>query len=174
MLPPYEGGQWINGGHGKGSVYEQGARVPFLALGYKVPGVGFHEGVVSVVDLWRTIAVITGATPGAGGDDSVSLYGILQNPQAALSRTAVFYQVFPNGLYDQANPQGSNQRALVSREYKYIRRTLGASLFLEEAYQLAQGSIDVDPTECTDLFMNPLPMPVQDLQAEMIQLYGEW
>lgn len=174
LVAPYEGGPWTSGGHGKGSVYEQGARVPFLAIGNKVPGVGIHDGVVSVVDLWRTIANITGATPGVGGNDSVSLYGVLQDPQATLSRTSVFYQVFPNGLYDQQNPPGSNQRAIVSREFKYIRRTLGASLFLEEAYQLTDGSIDVDPTECVDLFMSPLPMPVEDLRTEMIQLYGEW
>jgi arylsulfatase A-like enzyme len=160
--------------HGKGTVYEQGVRVPFLATGYKVPGRGFHEGVVSVLDLWSTIAELTGAVSGPGGDDSVSLAGLLQDPQASLSRTAVLVQYYsPNGLYTQSQPDlPNNTRAMVSTHLKYIRFS-NESTFSEGAYQLAQGTglAPLDPTECVTL-LPPWPSEIQALSDAMTALSG--
>lgn len=160
--------------HGKGTVYEQGVRVPLLAMGYRVPGRGFHEGVVSAVDLWRTIADVTGATAGTGGDDSVSLHGLLQDPQASLSRTAVLVQLFsPNGLYTQAQPDlPSNTRAMVSTRFKYVRFT-NDNIFAEGAFQLTQepGSTPLDPTECV-LLLPPWSSEIQALSDAMTALSG--
>jgi arylsulfatase A-like enzyme len=147
LLPPYEPE------HSKGSIFEQGVRIPFLAAGPKV-GTGIHEGVVSVVDLWRTVAAITGATPGTGGDDSVSLARALRDPQTVLPRPAVLVQRFrDNGVYTQASLPDFNARAMVSEEFKYIRYTSVNGLFEEHVFRLTQDPdlTPADPTECTDL-----------------------
>ena len=183
LQPPYVGGSVQNGGHGKGSIFEQGIRVPFIAGGYMVADQGVHEGVVSTADIWRTVADLAGASPGIGGDDSVSLYDILQNPQLMPPRM-VFSQIFrPNGLYDFVPPQDSlplpqvNVRAMIGMEFKFIRATYNTpgqpSIVQEGAFHLVDSSLDpLDPAEC-----NPLPVSfdpeIQALKNAMIALCGD-
>lgn len=157
VLPPLIGGEVTAGGHGKGSIFEQGIRVPLVASGYLVTGSGVHEDVVSLADLWATIAELAGAAPGTGGDDSVSLYPALQNPQLLSNPPRmVFSQIFrPNGPYSQAALPEANVRAMMTREWKYIRVTSSVGSLLHGAFHLSDSLLTpVDPAECSDLWQN--------------------
>jgi arylsulfatase A len=76
---------------GKGSLYEGGIRVPFIA---RLPGVTPPNAVcnepVICMDLFRTFTELAGAD-GASGSDSLSLMPLLKNPKARLQRDALFF-----------------------------------------------------------------------------------
>lgn len=179
LQAPYVNGGGDEGGHGKGTLYEQGIRVPLIVCGARVPGPGIHEGVVSIVDLWRTIADLAGATPSPGdGTDSESLYGLLQDPMGSLARTAVFSQSFKDSgtLTDGCSPQSgcpdNNFRAMISTEFKYVRGVFNnaacaEAVVLEGAFQLTQNLVPVDPAECQNLLCPQLwsGLSAQDQQA---------
>jgi arylsulfatase A-like enzyme len=100
--------QTHNTGHGKGTVYEWGTHVPFVACGPLVPKLPSlaHEcsGLVDAVDLWRTIAEVAGASVTLAQPitpiDGKSFYPMLRNPSAQSARQYSFAQFFtPSGPY---------------------------------------------------------------------------
>jgi arylsulfatase A-like enzyme len=175
--------------HAKGTVYQGGVRVPMLASGYGVRGApATCSGLVSLVDVWPTLAALTGAQVGAidpGGDcgdgvlDGVSFQVLLANPSAAGLRARAFAQLFaPIGCYepDPVLPptKSAHERALTDGRFKYLRRLPTPSgPYREEAYDLA-----ADPYELNDLWpvLGSLPPAQRDalllLQAQTIALSG--
>ena len=83
---------------GKGSLYEGGTRVPFIA---RWPGVTTAGGSCNVptihVDLFPTLMEVANAPAPSQVLDGESLVKLLRDPTAALSRTAIF-QHFPGYL----------------------------------------------------------------------------
>ena len=85
--------------HAKGELYELGVRVPMIAAGYMVPrGAHASDALVHSVDLWRTIAQISGASPSLAAPllphDSRGFQQVLRDPGAPSARTEVFCQGF--------------------------------------------------------------------------------
>ena len=54
----------FSNGHGKGSLYEGGIRVPMVAAGPDVIARGTNDSLVHVVDLYATILTLAGIDPG--------------------------------------------------------------------------------------------------------------
>jgi len=119
--------------HGKTTTYEWGVRVPLIVSGPLVPAPGgFVSDVpVGAVDLWRTIAAITGANPTLAAPnvtlDSVSFLPVILDPlHQPGSRQYIFSQQFwPNGV--PASPPNQNQcfithnRSISDGCYMYVR-----------------------------------------------------
>lgn len=130
--------------HAKRSIYEQGIRVPMLAAGAGVAGLGRKtDALVHAVDVWRTLADAAGVTtiPAGAGRDSISFLPVLENVGAASPRTRVFSQTFkPNGF----EPHLVELFAFLDGTYKFLR-IAGR----EEFYR-----IETDPREEHDLIAN--------------------
>jgi arylsulfatase A-like enzyme len=126
-IPPH------TAGHGKTTVYEWGVRVPLIVSGPLVPLPGGFVSDVSVgaVDLWRTIAAITGANPSIAAPnvtiDSVSFLPVILDPlHHPGNRQYTFSQFFtPNGI--PLPPPNQNQcfslhtRSISDGSYMYVR-----------------------------------------------------
>ncbi len=83
---------------GKGSLYEGGTRVPFIARWPGVTKPGSRNGVPTIhVDLYPTLLEIAGAPKPAQVLDGASLVPLLRDPNANLARDAIF-QHFPGYL----------------------------------------------------------------------------
>jgi arylsulfatase len=85
--------------HAKGELYELGIRVPMIASGYLVPPGGHaSDALVHAVDLWKTFAQISGASPALAAPqqtlDSVGFTHVLRDPGAASLRDELFCQTF--------------------------------------------------------------------------------
>jgi arylsulfatase A-like enzyme len=161
--------------HSKGSVFEGGVRVPMLASGFLVPA-GAHDtdALVHAVDLWRTLAQISGADENLVAPlaplDSISFRKQLTAPGSPAQRTEVFtqgfsrpgaYQPTSNGPYEPAcqDPEtpgvyawspkviGEHGRSLRDSRYKLIvLQTVAAQ------DGLPQGSLDSPPQYIEMLF----------------------
>lgn len=143
----------------KRSMYEMGSRVPMLVNG---PLAIRHAGqtcrsIVSGVDLWRTVANFTGMSNStidtavaAQGvpNDSLSLMGLVEDPQSAGPRAFAYSELFPNGP-PPIPPNVSWLRAMSDGNYRYVRRRLGG-VITEELYDLA-----ADPCNVDDLLKPP-------------------
>ncbi|HEX6883830.1 MAG TPA: sulfatase-like hydrolase/transferase [Planctomycetota bacterium] len=86
-------------GRGKGTMYESGVRIPMLVAGPLVPrGAHATEALVHVVDVWRTLADVTGASETRAAPlqplDSISFRNQLVRPGSPSARTEVFTQGF--------------------------------------------------------------------------------
>lgn len=78
---------------GKYSVYEGGTRTPFLVRWKGVVEPGVSDEVVSTVDLFASLAALTGATPPAGAArDSENVLGALLGEADAKGRTEFVQQ----------------------------------------------------------------------------------
>jgi arylsulfatase A-like enzyme len=120
-------------GHGKTTVYEWGVRVPLIVSGPLIPAPGgFVSDVpVGAVDLWRTIAAITGASPTTAAPnvtiDSVSLLPVILDPlhQPGGRQYTFTQQFWPNGVPQP--PPNQNQcfithnRSISDGSYMYVR-----------------------------------------------------
>ena len=147
-------------GHGKRSVYESGIRVPLIVSG-PVPNPGtVCSGLVSAVDLWPTVAELTGATIAAPAPllDGVSFAPLIVSPSAPSARSHVFAQLYQhNGPYTPnpaaAQPLVFNERSISDGEYKYISLWENGVMSWQEAYHLfdATTGLPVDPNEHCDL-----------------------
>ena len=142
-------------GHGKGTVYEWGVRVPLIVSGplvdTPVPADGWRCDVpVGAVDLWSTIAAITGADPDDAAPgvaiDGVSFLPVILDPaNDPGTRQYAFSQYFsPNGVPPSPPSQnacfGVHNRSLSDGRYKYIRK------------QVPKDPVDCDPPEYTQEF----------------------
>jgi arylsulfatase A-like enzyme len=179
--------------HAKGTVYQGGVRVPMLASGYDVRSTPASpatcHGLVSLIDVWPTLAELTHAQVGAtdpGGDcgdgtlDGVSFRHLLSNPAAASLRTRALVQLFaPFGCYEPdpvlRPAKSAHVRALTDGRLKYLRRLDALSgAYREEAYDLA-----TDPQESIDLWpeLGSLPPAQRDallaLHWQMTTLSGD-
>ena len=161
--------------HSKLSVFEGGVRVPMIAAGYLVPR-GPHEtdALVHAVDLWRTLAEITGASETRAAPlqplDSISFRNQLVSPGSPSRRTEVFtqgfarpgaYQPTANGPYEIAcqdpdapgvyawSPKviGDHGRSLRDERYKLIVIQTAAA---QDA--LPQGLPDTPPQYAEKLY----------------------
>jgi N-acetylglucosamine-6-sulfatase len=135
-------------------VYEESARVPFIARG---PGVARGEtstDVVSNVDLVPTILELTGATPG-NPIDGVSLIDDLKNPKLEHGR-AILHEAYA----------GQTILGLRTSRYLYTEWDTGGRFPERELYDTY-----VDPYELDNLAGNPAYAGlVAQLSAELRQL----
>jgi len=93
---------------GKGTLYEGGIRVPFIARWPGViPAATTNEVPVAHVDIYPTLLEIAGGTPRSGYHlDGVSFAPLLRNPRGTLAREALFWH-FPGYLESYVNrPNG--------------------------------------------------------------------
>ncbi len=151
ILPPF------SPQHAKRTVYEQGIRVPLLALGrgVNVPG-RRSSALVHAVDLWRTIGEAAGANidPAWPTIDSVSFGPVLHDPDAPPPREYVYAESFrPNGL---GKPVFA-QQTIVHTRYKYI--VYGGD---EQFYDLEN-----DPLETDNKIVSGLSKREQRILADM-------
>ena len=177
--------------HAKGSTFDLGIRVPLIVSGPHVPPPPTNEGwrssaLVSAVDLWLTIAEITGADASQvvplSQLDSISFYPVLRDPLHPGNRAIVFSQSFlPNGILPLPSPTSCyslNRRGVTDGEYKYIRvqsslsaTPCGLPLYVQALYHLPS-----DPEEQVELITSGLsPEAAQRLtmlSAEMDALSG--
>lgn len=181
-----------NSFHAKGKVFDLGVRVPLLVSGplvkQPVPQGGWESNaLVHAVDLWRTIADITGADAASVRPlnelDSISFMPVIQDPLSPGDRTTVFSQLFePNGLFETDLPPPScytiNERGTTDGVYKYIRHQAsvsgapcGVPDYTEGLYYLP-----ADPGEETNLLAGTLSpadaAALAALSAEMDAISG--
>jgi arylsulfatase A-like enzyme len=125
-------------GAGKGSPDEAGVRVPFLAAGRGVGAAGATcDALVHVVDLFPTIAELSGASLPDVPLDGISLVPLLAHPARPGGHDELYAENFsPNG----PGPYESDERTVRTRDFKLIRRLVG-----DELYRLQPGSIDEGP-----------------------------
>jgi len=119
--------------HGKLTVYEWGVRVPLIVSGPLVPAPGgfVSDAPVGAVDLWRTIAAITGASPTLAAPnvtiDGVSFLPVILDPlHHPGNRKYAFSQYFkPNGVPlpppDQNRCFNLHSRCISDGSYAYLR-----------------------------------------------------
>jgi arylsulfatase A-like enzyme len=182
--PPHDGD------HAKSTVYDLGTRVPLIVSGPHVPKPPTTEGwrssaLVSAVDMWLTIAELTGADASQvvplSQLDSISFLPVIHDPLQPGGRTSVFTHTFlPNGIQPLPSPScySLNRRSLSDGEYKYIRLQVsidaspcGTPTYAEELYHLPS-----DPEEQAELIgagLSPeAALRMQLLSAEMDALSG--
>jgi len=135
-------------GHGKGTLYEGGVRVPLIVAGPGVVPDSECRALVNTVDLMPTVAALAGvdATSVVSSPlDGISLLPYLSQPVQPSVREAVYAEMFrPNGH----GPYEVHRRAVRGPRYKLIRNELSSE---ERLYDLA-----LDPFEQQDLLLNAL------------------
>lgn len=168
-----------NVNHGKGTVYEWGTHVPLIVCGPLVPTSPSFDhvcaGQVDAVDVWRTIADLTGASVTATAPlqplDSLSFYPLITNPNAPSARQYSFCQYFtPNGAYTptpagpydpgppvcQPPPPSAScpmveltlhARSVTDGAHRYVRKQLAAGVD-----GFPQGQPDTPPTYTEELY----------------------
>jgi arylsulfatase A-like enzyme len=145
----------------KGTVTEGGLRVPFVASGLLVRAPGTEcEGLVSIVDIFATIAQIAGievsaltnSTGAPLAQDGISLLPYFTDPERPSLR-AVNYgeRMFPNG----PPPYSSDLRAVTDGRWKVIR-VVNAPDFRDSLYDLSATGREED-----DLLLAPLTPEAQ-------------
>lgn len=126
---------------GKGSLYEGGVRVPLIVRWPGVTPAGATcEQPVASADLYRTIQEIAGVEPhldGAQRADGVSFAPLLKNPQAALTRDALYWH------YPHYYPTNTPSSAIRRGDWKLIKYYEGPRV---ELFDLA-----ADPGELHDV-----------------------
>ncbi|WP_119081105.1 sulfatase family protein [Chitinophaga alhagiae] len=142
-------------------MYEESARVPLIIKFPRSfrPAVKETAHPVSLIDVWPTLIDYLGIS-GAGATDGSSLLPLAKGQ--AFPRSKVFIQYDGNAAY------GSNQRCVVSGQYKLIMDT-----FRKEAY-LELYNVEKDPQEKENLATNPAYQAIcrqliRDLQEHMRQ-----
>ena len=116
---------------GKGTLGELGVRVPLVVAGASVPTPGDSDALVHLVDLFPTVAELTGASsPPSIPLDGHSLVPWLSDPVAghgATARSVLYNERFqPNGPPPYAQ---YDWRSLRDGPWLYVERRSGISLF---------------------------------------------
>ena len=144
---------------GKGTAYEGGVRVPFIAAGAGVMvGGSDSHALVSFSDIFPTLAELVGVDlatwtpPSSDADaplalDGESLVGIFEDPAVDTQREHVMAEAFqpPGG-----GPYSWTRRTLVTDEWKYVRLEGEESTgeagvdAREELYRLVETVPDLD------------------------------
>ena len=162
--------------HAKNSIYQLGVRVPLIVAG-PLAASGVCEAAVGAVDVWHTIAEITGAdadvfAPVPCPDstrDGVSFLPLIQDPSGVATRPA-FAQIFaPNGIVDGGTIAclERHERAVTDGAFKYVRKLLqdDGSLSCQPCsapcgYEHEFYDLIADPDESINLYPPP-----EELQA---------
>ena len=197
-LPSELSGTSVPAKQGKRGVYELGTRVPMIVRGPRVPTSGMPaggwdaDGLVSGVDLWRTVANLAGVSDaeidtildvkGAPSVDSISFLPIIEDPTSDGDREYAYCEEFAfngepgGGCGDFATMRRAiNARfdeAWGSGHYKFVWKEYDDGTVVEELYNL-----DDDWLEATNL----LPAAsgsadeeaYDDLKAEMIAIHPD-
>ena len=146
-------------GHGKGTLYEGGIRVPFFVTGYGVDRINEEEeALISFSDLFATLTELLGIDLPGGIDNSYSFLSLLSNSDAE-SRT-----------YNYTEVESVNvDRAIRNKQYKLISKADGSQEFFD---------LITDPFELTDLVALGLTAQQQiildDLQLEADSIFYSW
>jgi arylsulfatase A-like enzyme len=163
-------------GHGKPSGYELAIRAPLIVAGPLVErplpdGGQVCTRLIEDVDLWRTLAEITGANPESAFQragltapypvlDSQSFLPLLRDPGGPGANPWAFTELFaPCGPYEDAMCLRVHLRTITDGEYKYMRwvqKHPNAPLcelphYVSELYHLA-----TDPEETDNLLLRAL------------------
>lgn len=155
-------------GHGKGSLYEGGLRVPLIISGHGVSRPGEMDNtMVHITDLHATIleAVDPSIAQIGGVYNSLSFYPLLSgNPQNRPVRRYNYCEVGPSGMGTR------DEYTIRTERYKYIHDLVNHT---EEFYDLS-----VDSLEINDLMLSGLT-PDQDsirrtLMAEAATIRTAW
>jgi len=161
--------------HAKGELYELSVRVPMVVAGRLVPRGGHQsDALIHAVDLWSTLAEISGADPALAAPQlplaSVGFADLLRNPNASSARTEVFCQTFVQpGSYHatEAGPYevgcaegtvpgvyacmprdvGQHGRSLSDGQYKLIVKLTAAGSEVTPS-----GMPDIEPTYMEELY----------------------
>ncbi|CAL1518702.1 sulfatase-like hydrolase/transferase [Chitinophaga sp. MM2321] len=123
-------------------MYEESTRVPLIIKfpsDFR-PAVGETNQLVSLTDVWPTLMDFLQINP-KDKTDGISLMPLLKNK--SFNRNKVFIQYDGNAAY------GSNQRCVVSGNYKLIMDTFKDEIYLE-LYDIIK-----DPEETVNLVMDP-------------------
>lgn len=174
--------------HGKFSVYEWGVRVPLIVAGPMLPlGIpigGFTSAApVNAVDLWSTVAAITGADENLAAPqwplDSISFLPVIQNPAYPGDREFAFSQSFqPNGVLQLPPPScySTNRRSLSNGTHKYLRLQNPLTPCAIPTYVEHFFDISADREEANDLIgtTDPALLAIlNQMRAEMTVLSGQ-
>ncbi len=131
-------------GHGKGSLYQPGVRVPLIIAGRGVPAMGEEcVALVNTVDLLPTLCELAGVDAQAviGPDvtlDGLSVVPYLTTPDLPSLHETVYAEAFkPNGQ----GPYTVHRRAVRDQRYKLIRDQLTGQ---EQLYDLAVDRFEQD------------------------------
>ena len=155
-------------GPGKGFIYQMGVRVPMIVSG-PLAATGECDAAAGAVDLFATIAAITGADAGVTAPDacttpdrdSVSILPLIEDPSGSATRPALSQSFAPNGpVVDSASFDClvSHGRAVTDGHYKYIRRLAvdipsGCEPCTDPCdYEHKFYDLLADPEETTDLY----------------------
>ena len=150
-------------GHGKGSVYQGGVRIPLIVAGKGVERAGEREdALVHVTDLHATILEAAGAELPGGRFNSLSFYPLLgANHEEAESRTYNYVEV--------ENANGGSGWAIRNAQYKLLRFEDGR----EEMYDLLVDSFEVNNLLAGTLTAEQL-VAEADLEAEASVIRTGW
>jgi len=142
-------------GHGKRTLYELGTRVPLIVKAPFTPAGSTCRSLVAMVDLWRTVAELTGirssdidAAMGGTPVDSQSFLTAISQPDRRLTRTMAYSEAFPNGAPPPAN--ASYLRGITDGSFRYMRIWSDMGVMTERLFHQA-----VDPCETTNLLAPP-------------------
>lgn len=145
----------------KGTVYQRGLRVPMIISGPSVLGGGrVVNDVVSVTDVFATIAELTGQTQ-TTGVDSVSMLPYINNTASSSLRTQVYAETF------SGNSTHNGDSAMRDARYKLIE---------SEGVYIGFYDLQNDPEETNNLLNTTLDATAQaslnSLKAAFDQLHG--
>ena len=158
----------------KATIYQLGVRVPMIVAG-PLAATGVCDAAVGAVDLFATIAAITGADPGVmdaapcavPDRNSVSFLPLIEDPSGSSSRPAFSQMFVPNGSVDDSasfDCLETHVRAVTDGTYKYIRRLLHDDPLNCQActspcdYEHEFYDLIADPEEGTNLYPPSAPL----------------
>lgn len=125
----------------KGTLAEGGVRVPFVVTGPGVPAGRETEALISVVDVWPTLADLAGLDaderPAAGPVDGVSQVDVWHG-EAATARDRVYLERLS---HTGPGPWDIHDRAVRDDRYKLVRTQAGS----ESLFEFATDVLDDGP-----------------------------
>lgn len=149
-------------GHGKGSLYQGGIRVPFIVSGAGVTRSGAREtALVHVTDLHATILEAAGADLPGGLFNSLSFRDLLGNDAATAVTRDYNYVELGNGM--------NTAWAIRNQRYKLLEAADGTQEFYD---------LELDSFEVNNLLPAGLPAALEtvraDLEAEATVIRSDW
>jgi uncharacterized sulfatase len=133
----------------KSTLFERSARIPLVIAAPGIAGRGAAAGLAELVDLYRTLADLSGLTP-PGEIEGTSLRPLLENPAASVKPYA-FTQI-------------GNGYAVRSERYRYIEWDAGA-----EGAQLFD--MEQDASETRNLADDPSHAEVRNRLSKVLGAY---
>ncbi len=161
-------------GHGKGTVYEGGVRVPLIVAGPAVGGLPRIEpNLVHAVDLFSTMAAMQGVNARAAVPASVPLDGVDSSPLLAAAAQAPVRRFAYSQEFSGSTAMGAagDEEMVRNGQFTLLRFRLANGSTREELYDLTS-----DPWETNDLLLQPLTVAAGEahdsLWRELAKLRG--